>query len=83
MFIEGFEVEVLFYCVKLFLGVFIYMYIFFFVICGLEWGEFLLDVCNNNRINFIFDYNFCFIKVVFLGKGLCIFVLNDIFLNIK
>lgn len=82
-FIEGFEAEALSYCAKPFLGVFTYMHTSTSVTCGLEWGESLLDVCNNNRTNLIFDYNLCSTKVAFSGKGLRIPLSNDTPPNIK
>lgn len=82
-FIEGFESEALSYCAKPFLGVFTYTHTSSSATCGLEWGESLLDVCNNNRTNLIFDYNLCSTKVAFSGKGLRIPVSNDTLSNIK
>lgn len=82
-FIEGFEAEALSYCAKPFLGVFTYTHTSTSATCGLEWGESLLDVCNNNRTNLIFDYNLCSTKVAFSGKGLRIPLSNDTPPNIK
>lgn len=69
-FIEDFESEALSYCAKPFLGVFTYTHTSSSATCGLEWGESLLDVCNNNRTNLIFDYNLCSTMVAFSGAEL-------------
>ncbi|XP_061164524.1 uncharacterized protein LOC133173557 [Saccostrea echinata] len=76
---EGSESEALSYCAKPFLGVFTYIHTSSSADCGLNWGESLLDVCNNNRTNMVFDYNQCNARVAFSAGGRvgCVATLND------
>ena len=65
--VTGFESEALTYCVTPFLGVFTYVHTSAASTCGLNQGDSLLDVCNSNRTNLIFDYNLCPTQVAFSG----------------
>ncbi|XP_078324167.1 uncharacterized protein LOC111123704 [Crassostrea virginica] len=66
---KGFESEALTYCVTPFLGVFTYQHTSASSTCGLNQGDSLLDVCNSNRTNLIFDYNLCATQVAFSANG--------------
>ncbi|XP_062607531.1 uncharacterized protein LOC134269346, partial [Saccostrea cucullata] len=76
---EGSESEALSFCAKPFLGVFTYIHTSSSATCGLNWGDSLLDVCNNNRTNMVFDYSECNTRVAFSAGGHvgCIATLNN------
>ncbi|XP_062612777.1 bromodomain-containing protein DDB_G0270170-like [Saccostrea cucullata] len=76
---EGSESEAMSYCAKPFLGVFTYIHTSSSAECGLNWGDSLLDVCNNNRTNMVFDYSLCNTRVAFSAGGHvgCVATLNN------